>query len=254
MISPLVRGAPVLPSFHPMESPSSDSLTSFATSVLPSPIARQFPCLNAAMDTATSSISSLGGNQPYRRMAGSPGLPCLEDGSRGAGPKVRAVLVREVAVDARAAGVGLDSPLDDILGSSSHTPDSGFFELPCEKRSVSGSRICKTTVIGEGVVYSTSSLESSHPGRASWAGEVRIDPRLGIRTGGFQTRTLSVKVCRFSCLTERGIKNTTNYLRIKLMQDMLIVSISQLNIGRTSLQDFRQVIPLQFTTDAYSDD
>jgi len=113
-------------------------------------------------------------------------------------PTVRVVLARHVSVDARSPG-----------------------QVP---RSLSRSQMHKSSVIGEGVLYSTKVGNDS----ITWAGEVRVAPRAGVRCVGFSTRNLTVR-------------------------DVLIVSITQPNAKSSPLQEFRQVIPMQLTTDSFFD-
>jgi len=87
----------------------------------------------------------------------------------------------------------------------------------------SKSQLYKSSVIGEGVLYASRLTESS----ITFTGEVSVDPRSGVRCAGFSTKNLAVR-------------------------DMLIVSIKQSRSGfDTRLKDFRQVIPIHFTTDPY---
>ncbi|THH07966.1 hypothetical protein EW145_g3034 [Phellinidium pouzarii] len=74
-------------------------------------------------------------------------------------------------------------------------------------------RVHKRIVLGEGFMYTANATRDS----VTWAGEICIDPQHGVRCGGFQTRSLAVKP------TSEG----------------------------SVLQEFRQTIPVQLTTDSF---
>ncbi|KAH8114419.1 hypothetical protein DFH11DRAFT_214760 [Phellopilus nigrolimitatus] len=84
------------------------------------------------------------------------------------------------------------------------------------------SQVHKSIVLGEGVMYTTRVMHDS----VTWAGEIHIDMQQRTRCSGFRTKNL-------------------------LVNDMLVVSITQPNPQVSALQELRQVIPIQLTTDAF---
>lgn len=131
-------------------------------------------------------------------------------------PSVRVALVRQIAVDTRFTQR----------------------ELPDRR---ARTHVYKTSVIGEGILYTT----KVRKGSVSWAGEVRIDPRSGVHSAGFSTMYLTVRVS----LLEMYSKEHSDDL--SLVKDMLIISVEQPKSKTPRLQDFRQVIPMKFTTDSF---
>ncbi|KAL5519882.1 hypothetical protein ACEPAG_1542 [Sanghuangporus baumii] len=154
--------------------------------------------------------------------------------TRGAAPStgVRVLLVRVVSVHANLyskQNSHQPEPHDefDLDPDSDTFSESGSFLNRDGSGGRTGSRMFKRTVLGEGMMYTANVSRGS----VTWAGEIRIDPKHNVRTGGFSTGSMIVR-------------------------DMLVVSVREPHTEMSSgkRREIQQAIPIQLTTDAFKED
>ncbi|KAI5120945.1 hypothetical protein M0805_001650 [Coniferiporia weirii] len=185
---------PHLSSFLPRT--ASDSLVSFAGSIQHH-IAGHLQSINPFRVLQLTNAP-----RPLSRASSQASSNSQERSSSDMQSKVRVTLVRSISVD---------------VHPDAHRFTSQHGEDDWEQ---SHHQAQKYVILGEAVMHPTRTTRDS----VTWAGEIRIDPRAGVKCGQFETKCLVVR-------------------------DMLVVSIMEANLGVLHPREFQQIIPVQLTTD-----